>query len=139
MYFKLDLSFYMFAIIFWIRWIVKVAKKVNIDKYFETEVVDFKWVNLHNEYIIWYPLVYIFCCNFRSMFFFVAVKNCTKAYHILCSLYRSTHLESNTIVFFVLWFFCDLLCFFIISLGSNLASFWKFRGWYILLYRLRVM
>jgi hypothetical protein len=29
----------MFAIIFWIRWKVKVAKKVNNDKYFETEGV----------------------------------------------------------------------------------------------------
>jgi hypothetical protein len=33
------------------------------------------------------------------MFFFITVKNCTKAYHIIYSLYISTHLESNTIGF----------------------------------------
>jgi hypothetical protein len=36
----------------------------------------------------------------------------TKAYYIICSLYSSTHVESNKIEFFILWFFCDLLWFF---------------------------
>jgi hypothetical protein len=27
------------------------------------------------------------------MFFFIAVKNCTKAYHNIYSLYKSTHLK----------------------------------------------
>jgi hypothetical protein len=40
MYFKFDLSFYMFAIIFWIRRIVKVENKVNKDKYFKMEWVQ---------------------------------------------------------------------------------------------------
>ena len=71
-----------------------------------------------------------FCCSFRSMFFFIAVKNCTKAYHIICLLCRSTHLESNTIWFSILWFFCDLLWFFETALGGNLTGFGKFRGWY---------
>ena len=85
---------------------------------------------LHIEHIIWYALVYFFCCSFRSMFFFIAVKNCTKSYHIICSLCRSTHLESNTIWFSILWFFCDLLWFFKTDLGGNLTGFGKFRGWY---------
>jgi hypothetical protein len=38
-YFKLNLSFYTFAIIFWIRRMVKVEKKINSDKYFDTEGV----------------------------------------------------------------------------------------------------
>ena len=74
--------------------------------------------------------VQFFCCSFRSMFFFIAIKNCTKAYHIICSLCRSTHLESNTIWFSILWFFCDLLWFFKTDLGGNLTGFGKFRGWY---------
>ena len=93
-------------------------------------VLDSKWVDLHNEHIIWYALVQFFCCRFRSMFFFIAIKNCTKAYHIICSLCRSTHLESNTIWFSILWFFCDLLWFFKTDLGGNLTGFGKFRGWY---------
>ena len=74
-------------------------------------VLDSKWVDLHSEYIIWYALVYFFCCSFRYMFFFIAVKKCTKAYHIICSKRRSTHLESNTIEFSILWFFYNLLWF----------------------------
>ena len=88
-------------------------------------VLDSKWVDLHNEHIIWYALVYYFCCSFRSMLFFIAVKKCTKSYHIICSLCRSTHLESNTIDFFILWFICDLLWFFETALGGNLTSFLK--------------
>ena len=57
-------------------------------------------------------------------------KRYTKAYHIICSLCRSTHLESNTIWFSILWFFCDLLWFFKTDLGGNLTGFGKFRGWY---------
>ena len=97
-------------------------------------VLDSKWVDLHNEHIIWYALVYYFCCSFRSMLFFIAVKKCTKAYHIIRSLCRSTHLESNTIKFSILWFFCDLLWFFKTILGGNLTGFEKFIGWYRLLF-----
>jgi hypothetical protein len=39
MYFKFDLSFYMFAITLWIGRMVKVPKKVNKDKFSEMEVV----------------------------------------------------------------------------------------------------
>jgi hypothetical protein len=39
MYFKLDLSFYMFAIFFWIRRMVKVARKNQWRQYFDTEGV----------------------------------------------------------------------------------------------------
>jgi hypothetical protein len=39
-------------------------------------------------------------------------KLCTKAYHIICSLCRSTHVESNKIRFSILRFLCDLLWFF---------------------------
>jgi hypothetical protein len=38
-------------------------------------------------------------------------KLCTKVHHIICSLCRSTHVESNKIRFSILRFFCDLLCF----------------------------
>ena len=64
------------------------------------------------------------------MLFFIAVKRCTKAYYIIYLLCRFTHLDSNTIGFSILWFFCDLLWFFKIALGDNLTGFIKFRGWY---------
>ena len=64
-------------------------------------------------------------------------KRYTKAYHIICSLCRSTHLEYNTIGFSILWFFCNLLWFFTTDLGGNLTSFRKFREWYRLFHRLR--
>ena len=99
-------------------------------------VLDSKWVDLHSEHIIWYALVFFFCCSFRSMLFFIAVKTCTEAYHIICSLCSSTHLESNTIGFFILWFFYDLLWFFKTDLGDNLIGFGKFRGWYRPFHRL---
>ena len=99
-------------------------------------VLDFKWIDIHSEHIIWYALVYFFCCSFRFMLFFIAVKKCTKAYHIIYSLCRSTHLESNTIRFSILWFFCDLLWFFKTALGGNLTGFGKFRGWYRPFHRL---
>ena len=57
----------------------------------------------------------------------------------MCSLYRSTHVESNKIGFFILWFFCDLLWFFETALGGNLTGFGKFRGWYRLFHKLGVM
>ena len=91
-------------------------------------VLYFKWVDLHSEYIIWYVLVYIFCYSFRSMFFLRSCKKCTKAYHIICSVCRSTHLEFNRIGFSILWFFCDLLWFFKTALERNLTGFEKFRG-----------
>ena len=43
-----------------------------------------------------------FCCSFKFMLFFITVKKYTKAYYIICLLCRSTHLESNTIEFFIL-------------------------------------
>ena len=69
---------------------------------------------------------YHFCCSFKSMLFFIAVKKYTKSYHIICSLCRSTHLESNTIRFSILWFFYDLLWFFKTDLSCNLIGFGKF-------------
>ena len=71
-----------------------------------------------------------FWCSFRSMLFFIAVKKYTEAYHTICSLCSPTHLESNTIGFFILRFFCDLLWFSKTVLGDNLTGFEKFRGWY---------
>jgi hypothetical protein len=41
-------------------------------------VLDFKLGVLRSEHTIWNALVHIFCCNFRSMLFFVIVKKCTK-------------------------------------------------------------
>jgi hypothetical protein len=35
-----------------------------------------------------------------------------KTYYIICLLCRPTHMESNKIRFFILWFLCDLLWFF---------------------------
>ena len=61
---------------------------------------------------------------------FFIIKKYTKEYHIICLLCKSTHLESNTIGFSILWFFCDLLWFFKTALGGNLTGFEKFRGWY---------
>jgi len=43
---------------------------------------------------------------------FKAKKICTKVYHIIYSLCRSTHQESNKIEFFILCFSYDLLWFF---------------------------
>jgi hypothetical protein len=37
MYFKLDLSFYMFVIIFWVRWMIKVARKSQWRQIFRYE------------------------------------------------------------------------------------------------------
>ena len=42
----------------------------------------------------------------------VQQKIYTKTYHIIYSLCRSTHVESNKIEFSILWFFCYLLWFF---------------------------
>jgi hypothetical protein len=41
-------------------------------------VLDFKLVVLRSEHIIWNALVHIFCYNFRSMLFSIAVKKYTK-------------------------------------------------------------
>jgi hypothetical protein len=68
-------------------------------------VLDSKWVNLYNEHIICYALVHFFTAMKKNIKY-------SKAYHIIYSICRFTHLESNTIRFFILWFFCDLLCFF---------------------------
>ena len=72
-----------------------------------------------------------FCCSFKSMFFFIAVKNVLK--HTILYVHS---LESKTIEFFILWFFCNLLWFFETALGGNLTSFEKFRRWYRLFHRL---
>ena len=91
-------------------------------------VLDFKWVDLHSEHIIWYALVHFFTAMKKSIDLKLQQKKHTKAYYIICSLYRSTHLESNTIRFSILWFVCDLLWFFKTALGGNLTDFEKFRG-----------
>jgi hypothetical protein len=70
-------------------------------------MLNLEWVDLHNEHIIWYAY-YIFN-SFRSMLLFIIVKQCTKAYHLICSACRSTHSKSNTVGFSILRFFCDLL------------------------------
>ena len=86
-----------------------------------------------------YNMVYFSTCFYsyeqkhRSK---ATAKKYTKAYHIICSLCRSTHLESNTIGFSILWFLCDLLWFFKTAFGGNLTGFGKFRGWYRPFYRL---
>jgi len=33
-------------------------------------LLDSTWVDLHSKYIIWYVLVQIFCCTYRSMLFY---------------------------------------------------------------------
>jgi hypothetical protein len=91
------------------------SKSQKICKMKNPIVLDLEWVNLHNDHIIWYAC--FFCCSFRSILFFVAVKKCTKAYRIICSLCRSTHSKSNTARFSILRFFCDLLWFFKTALG----------------------
>jgi hypothetical protein len=59
MYFKLDLSFFMFAIIFWIRRMVKVSRKVNSDKYFDAKgVFCLVWIEVRN-YPSWSMLIEI--------------------------------------------------------------------------------
>jgi len=60
-------------------------------------------------------------------------------FFIWSSLCSSIHLESNTIIFSILWFFYDLLWFFKTILGDNLISFEKFRGWYRPFHKLEVM
>jgi len=87
-----------------------------------------------SRYTLWtYNMVYFitFFYSYEEKYRSKATaKKHTKAYYIICSLYRSTHLESNTIGFSILWFFCDLLWFFKTALGANLTGFEKFRGWY---------
>ena len=80
-------------------------------------VLDFKWVDLHNEHIIWYVLVQFFTAMKKNINLKLQQKKYAKAYDIIYSLCRSIHLESNTIGFFILWFFCDFLRFFKIVLG----------------------
>jgi hypothetical protein len=98
-------------------------------------VLDSKWVDLHCEHIIWYALIHFFTAMKKSIDLKLQQKNILK-HTILCSLCRSTHLESNTIGFFILWFFCDLLWFFKTALEGNLTGFGKFRGWYRPFHRL---
>jgi hypothetical protein len=75
-----------------------------------------KWVklplDLHGEHIILYALIYFYTTTKKSMDLKLHTKNCTKEFHIICLLGRSTHLKSNAIWFSILWFFCDLLWFF---------------------------
>ena len=91
-------------------------------------MLDSKWVDLHYEHIICYALVYFFIAMKKSIDLKLQQKKYTKSYNIICSLCRSTHFESNTIRFSILWFFCDLLWFFKTALGGNLTDFGKFRG-----------
>jgi hypothetical protein len=99
-------------------------------------VFDLEWVVLHNKHCV-VCLLYIFCCSFKSMLFFIAVKNVLN-HTTLCSLCRATHLEPSTTCFSILWFFCDLLWFFKTASWDNLTGFGKFRRWYRLLLRFRL-
>jgi len=65
-------------------------------------VLDSKWVDLHNEHIIWYALVQFFTALKKYIDLKLQQKKYTKAYLIICSLCSSTHLESNTIGFSIL-------------------------------------
>ena len=65
-------------------------------------VLDSEWVDLHNEHIIWYALVQFFTAMKKKHRSKAKAKKYTKAYHILYSLCRSTHLESNIIRFSIL-------------------------------------
>ena len=49
-------------------------------------------------------------------------KNYIKVYHIIYSLRKYTHVESNQICFSILWFFCDLLWFFKNSVKINIKK-----------------
>jgi hypothetical protein len=49
-------------------------------------VLDFKLVVLRSEHIIWNTLVQFCRCNFRSMLFFVVIKNVLK--HIILYVHR---------------------------------------------------
>ena len=104
-------------------------------------VLDSKWVDLHSEHIIWYVLVYYFCCSFRSIWFFIVVKKCTKVYYIILYIHCVDLLiwSLTQLDFLFFWFFCDLLWFFKTALGGNLTSFEKFREWYRPFHRLRIM
>ena len=102
-------------------------------------VLDSKWVELHSEHIIWYALVHFFY-NYKEKHRSKATaKKNTKAYHIICSLCRSTHLKSNIIRFSILWFFLWFTMIFQNWFRGNLTGFEKFRGWYKPFYRLGVM
>ena len=54
-------------------------------------VLDSKWVDLHCEHIIWYALVHFFYSYEEKHRSKATAKRYTKAYHIICSLCRSTH------------------------------------------------
>jgi len=75
-------------------------------------LVDFPELDEHlpsDSNVLIFASIIFFCCSFRFMLFFIVVKKYIKAYHIIYSQCRSTHLKSNTIEFFILSFFCDLL------------------------------
>jgi hypothetical protein len=93
-YFKVDLSFYIFAIIFWNK-NGQSYKKVNDNKYFDTEGVYFSWDSL---------------LFFRTFFFADVVK---KQYNALAN---DTVIDVNggAVIFFAAG---HSLCFYAVSLG----------------------
>jgi hypothetical protein len=60
-------------------------------------VLDFKLVVLHSEHTIWNALVHFVTVMEKSIDLKLQQKICTKAFHIVCSLRRTTNLKSNTI------------------------------------------
>ena len=134
--FLLDYKFYVKNIVYITLWTfqnrsnypLKVVLKNHSKSLKNSTVLDSKWVDLHSEHIIWYALVHFFTAMKKSIDLKLQQKKYTKTYHIICSLCRSTHLESNTIGFSILWYFCDLLWFFKTALGGNWTGFGKFRG-----------
>jgi hypothetical protein len=78
-------------------------------------VLGSKWVALHNEHnVVW------FSTFFTAMKKSIDLKLQQKIYNkhtTQCLLCRTTHSKSNTIGFFILRFFRDLLWFFKIDLG----------------------
>jgi hypothetical protein len=84
-YFKLDLSFYTFASIFWMRRMIKVARKVNGDKYFDTKGVVIKFTNHVNNLALLAHSGYIFII--------CILKMCSYELTILCFVVGSHKLR----------------------------------------------
>ena len=93
---------------------VKLTSKAVLKNYSKSQknhkiknqiALGFKWVDLHSKYIIWYVLLHFY--SYEEKHRSKTIKKYIKAYHIICSLCKSTHLESNTInfLFYIfLWF-----------------------------------
>jgi hypothetical protein len=90
-------------------------------------VLDYKWVHLHNDHNM-VCLLHFFYSYGEKHNLKLQQKICTKTFHIVCSLCRTTNLKSNTFWFFILWFFCDFVWFFITVSRGDLSCFRKFSG-----------